>query len=356
MLRHPQAAAMTRAKLHWYKRNPRDWLDATRELSLEERGAYNDLLELMYLRDRPIPDEPVFISGFLRIHRHKWTRIREALLDAGRLVVHGDYITDERFERDRNISQEYRQQAVTWGKKGGKARANQAARDDQGQFAGFGPENGSFPPVASKGSLGKPAPKATPMGNEEKSEQYQGPSPRVALDDLDDSFLHENAQPHGVSGGGSEGGSGGGKGGETHPLNGSFPTPSSRPARVARAGARVQKEVNNVRDSSRKGGAGGTVAPRKKAATAKRIPKDWEPEQPTADVAEFLATWPPGMLDRERVRFIDHANANGRTLKDWDAGFRNWLRKADDDRNKQLNRERGQGWSAVAHRVAGQVR
>ena len=60
----------------------------------------------------------------------------------------------------------------------------------------------------------------------------------------------------------------------------------------------------------------------KKRATP--IPDAWTPK----DGHSKLALEHGVQLLTEASKFRDHAQATGRTLKDWDAGFRNWLRKA----------------------------
>lgn len=340
--------------LPWFKAYPQRWLNATRELTLEERGAYNDLLQLLYLRDRRIPDNARFIASFLGITPRKWNAIRLVLLDHDRLVIAGDYLTDEMFERERAATIREREQQRAARVKGGKARAEQAQRDRQGRFDGFEDENGGNPPPPTSCQLDN----SENAVHEEKTQQNQRSASSLELDDLDDSFLTQDHAKNDFRGVFDEFSTN--FRGRSEHENGSFPPPSSSSARARErvSDSRLSNNsMSSVGDSlSKVGGSGRKERSRTKSQTARRIPKDWKPEEPTGDVAEFLASWPPGMLDREKAKFIDHANAGGRTLKDWDAGFRNWLRKADDDRQKQLNRERGQGWSAVAHRVAGQSR
>lgn len=65
-----------------------------------------------------------------------------------------------------------------------------------------------------------------------------------------------------------------------------------------------------------------------------RMPDDWQPKPLPATITDFVRTWPPGALERELARFRDWAaSANGPNAlkKDWDAAWRNWLRKADDE-------------------------
>lgn len=91
------------------------------------------------------------------------------------------------------------------------------------------------------------------------------------------------------------------------------------------------------------------VAP-KRGAKPKRsvgvdipLPEDWEPTLTPAARA-MVDGWPPGALDREEFKFRNHAIANGRKAKDWDAAFRMWIGKADESyghRNGYGNAGRG---------------
>lgn len=92
------------------------------------------------------------------------------------------------------------------------------------------------------------------------------------------------------------------------------------------------------------------VAP-KRGAKAKRsvgidtpLSDDWEPTLTPAAQA-MVDGWPPGMLDREEFQFRNHAIANGRKAKDWDAAFRMWIGKADE---RHGNGNRNSNWGAPA--------
>ncbi|QVQ51320.1 hypothetical protein J4H86_21260 [Spiractinospora alimapuensis] len=70
-------------------------------------------------------------------------------------------------------------------------------------------------------------------------------------------------------------------------------------------------------------GNGGANAPTRRA---RRIPPDFAATTLMRDWATANA---PGVdVDRETAAFIDHAHSKGRALKDWEAGWRNWIRKA----------------------------
>jgi len=79
-----------------------------------------------------------------------------------------------------------------------------------------------------------------------------------------------------------------------------------------------------------------------RARKGHRLPDDWEPAPLTGEIAQVVAGWPPGAIERELARFRDWAaSATGpnATKSDWQAAWRNWLRKADDDgRHRRYDR------------------
>ncbi len=74
-------------KINWYRRWPVDALEGMMELSLEERGAYNTVLDLIYVRDNNLPDDDRFVAGWMRVDVRVWKRIKQRLIDAGKLYV-----------------------------------------------------------------------------------------------------------------------------------------------------------------------------------------------------------------------------------------------------------------------------
>lgn len=64
-----------------------------------------------------------------------------------------------------------------------------------------------------------------------------------------------------------------------------------------------------------------------------RLPNDWQPCL-TGEMAETVKAWPTGAVERELGRFRDWAaSATGPNAikSDWQAAWRNWLRKAEDE-------------------------
>ena len=298
----------------FYKRYPGDFAMGTRDLTLEERGAYNDVLDLMYDKGRPIPDEPRWISGFLGISPRKWGQIRASLIAAGKLVERGEYLSNPRFERELELDEAEHRQAVEWGRRGGQRRAGaeRSAREvaakarqlglgleDDGSEEG---ENGDFQRDSSAFSEGFRDEKPEINGQESQISANGGQAPlKPARATIFQSPERESYDSLGASG-------------EAEPPP--KPKPKARPARG-------------------------------KAKKAAQIPKKWEPAPLTEEVEAIVARWPEGMLLRELARFKDHAASKGRLAKDWNAAWRNWIRKADDDWKRAGARPLGKpsGWN-----------
>lgn len=83
-------------KLRWYKRDPAAALEGMMVLTLEERGAYNTVLDLIYCRDGMVADDEKFIAGWLRSDVRVWRRIRSRLIELGKLYVKDGFIHNER--------------------------------------------------------------------------------------------------------------------------------------------------------------------------------------------------------------------------------------------------------------------
>lgn len=114
----------------WYQRYPADWIVGTRGLTLEEKGAYGDIVEYLNERDHALPDEDRIIAALIECSVRKWRAIREVLLRKGKLqVVHG-YITNPRFEREKAERDLSRAVAREDGRKGGKASAAKRAQTE----------------------------------------------------------------------------------------------------------------------------------------------------------------------------------------------------------------------------------
>jgi Uncharacterized protein conserved in bacteria len=54
-----------------------------RHLTLEQRGAYDTLLDLIYERGGPVPDDDRWLSGWMGVSPRRWRQIRQELFGPG---------------------------------------------------------------------------------------------------------------------------------------------------------------------------------------------------------------------------------------------------------------------------------
>ena len=71
--------------LPWFKCFPRDFNEGMIGLSLEERGAYITVLNLIYQRGGPVPDDAPYFRALLSCTPKTWAKIRAALIARGKL-------------------------------------------------------------------------------------------------------------------------------------------------------------------------------------------------------------------------------------------------------------------------------
>ena len=86
--------------LRWYKRDPRAALSGMMELTLEERGAYNTILDLIYIHDGSIEDNPRLIAAWLNVDVRVWKRIRQRLLTLNKLYPQGAMLRNEKADKE----------------------------------------------------------------------------------------------------------------------------------------------------------------------------------------------------------------------------------------------------------------
>lgn len=90
---------------NFYRRDPNKALSGMIGLSLEERGVYNTVLDMLYQTWRPLEDDRRYIANWCGCAVQKLNPIINRLLERGRLVTFEEggrtYISDEAFEAER---------------------------------------------------------------------------------------------------------------------------------------------------------------------------------------------------------------------------------------------------------------
>ncbi|MBB3997237.1 DUF1376 domain-containing protein [Aureimonas pseudogalii] len=82
--------------LPYYKAYPRDFIEGTIGMPFEVKCAYRVILDLIYMQGGNLPDDNRYISGLLGCSIRKWTTIRSALIEADKIQVSGEFLTNYR--------------------------------------------------------------------------------------------------------------------------------------------------------------------------------------------------------------------------------------------------------------------
>lgn len=147
----------------WHRRYHSDALAGMMPLTLEERGAYQTVLDLIYDRAGPLPDNERLLAGYMNCSIRKWRALREALLAKGKLVATDGFLTNLRAQKQLENDAKTSRKHAENGAKGGRTRAENAKNGNEnndGEQAGLKP--GSSIPEARSQSI--------PSSNEDGSE------------------------------------------------------------------------------------------------------------------------------------------------------------------------------------------
>lgn len=108
----------------YHKRYHSDALAGCMALTLEERGAYQTLQDLMYDRQGPILDAERLLAGYMGVSIRKWRSLREILLAKGKIFLTEDgLLFNSRVEKElENYLKTARKHAEN-GSKGGRKKA-----------------------------------------------------------------------------------------------------------------------------------------------------------------------------------------------------------------------------------------
>lgn len=84
----------------WHKRFHSDALAGFQSLNLEQRGAYQTILDLLYDRGEPIKDNERLLSGYMNCSIRKWRSMRSQLIEMGKIfITDNGRISNIRFEK-----------------------------------------------------------------------------------------------------------------------------------------------------------------------------------------------------------------------------------------------------------------
>lgn len=107
----------------WHRRYHSDALAGILSLTLEERGAYQTVLDMIYDHGGAIADNDRILAAYMGCSIRKWKTIKSALIDAGKLTLSGGRLSNARAEKEiENDAKTSRKHAEN-GSRGGRARS-----------------------------------------------------------------------------------------------------------------------------------------------------------------------------------------------------------------------------------------
>lgn len=111
----------------WYRRFPDNFLGGINGMTLEEKGAYGVVIDMIYQRGGPIADEPRYIAGICNCSVRKWNAIRARLIALGKLYEIDGHLMNERagveLEKAAKLARERAENGAKGGDKSAEMRA-----------------------------------------------------------------------------------------------------------------------------------------------------------------------------------------------------------------------------------------
>ena len=99
--------------LAFYKRFARDFLEGTAGMSLELKGAYAVIIDLLHLHDGRLPDCSRYIGGQLGCSTRKATALVEQLVECGKLYRDKSVLRNTRMDADIEAREQGRKAATS---------------------------------------------------------------------------------------------------------------------------------------------------------------------------------------------------------------------------------------------------
>lgn len=132
--------------MRFYKRDPDRALAGMSELTLQQRGAYNTILDALYSRDGVLPDDDQMLRRIMGCHGNEWRAVKAQLIAVGKVWIQDGYIkakgVDSTLKDAENFSETQQKRArKRWeieNKRDGKNKKdeqNQRAVDAKGENA-----------------------------------------------------------------------------------------------------------------------------------------------------------------------------------------------------------------------------
>lgn len=111
------------SRMDWHPRYHSDALEGMERMTLPERGAYTTLLDMIYDRAGPVPDEDRMLAGVMLVSVRAWKAMRQRLIDLGKIEVvetpHGPALHNDRARNELENQAKRSRKCAESGAKGG---------------------------------------------------------------------------------------------------------------------------------------------------------------------------------------------------------------------------------------------
>lgn len=137
----------TKARFPYFKFYPRDWLEATRSMSLEQRGAYIDLICILMEMEGHLRDDDRWISHQMHISTRKWKAVKTDLVEHKKIRIEGDLIVQERCLKELDL-------LMARSRTGSESATNRerTKRENRENINEFNDANGTVVPLRARDS------------------------------------------------------------------------------------------------------------------------------------------------------------------------------------------------------------
>lgn len=95
--------------LPYYKRYPRDFFEGTIGMPLELKGPYALVLDLIYMQNGKLLDDPRYVAGLLGCGIRQWNSIRDRLLAMGKIERRDGYLGNFRADKELDNSHSFQE-------------------------------------------------------------------------------------------------------------------------------------------------------------------------------------------------------------------------------------------------------
>jgi uncharacterized protein YdaU (DUF1376 family) len=112
----------------FYKMDPALWDVRTSNLTLDQEAAYLRIVNAIHKHKSPVPNNDRVLAGMFRVSTRKARALVNSLIDAGKISIEGEYITNERAVSDLVHRGFVSVSMAENGAKGGRKRAELAAK------------------------------------------------------------------------------------------------------------------------------------------------------------------------------------------------------------------------------------